>query len=716
MKRLVLPMLLFLAATSETFSQVTQINNNNSLHTIWPLDNNRTICVSDIDSSIWITNATLAGTVQISPVRFEETLGTLSAGTLIFVGSTDATGSEIYITNGTTAGTVLVRDINAGPTGSDPTDMAVLNGFIYFTAETPAEGRELWRTNGTLAGTTRVKDIIAGPASSNQANDYHLFSNGSFLLFSAATPGNGIELYRSNGTDAGTVLLKDINTGNAGVDSSSPRNFYTVNNTIIFLARTTATGEELWRTDGTEAGTIPLADINPGPASFSEISIPVPPPFPPQSIPLFLGFHTFNNRAYFIADNGTSTGVMWVTDGTAANTDPVFNILDGTSVPPILLIDAVNYPNKFFFPVSDGQTRSEIWESDGTSANTRLFRSFTPTTAGNLPFILVPYTYDLLNQNVYQTLFQGNKFFFSAGSATEGDELWISDGTTAGTNRVKDIYAGIGNGIDLGEGSYLYTSNTLFFSGTTAAQGQELHRSDGTLAGTNIVQDIYLNAPGSEPKLSFISNNGRIIFSATDGNDPDNTDLFVVDGSFTPLPVQLTDFTVTLKSPDAHLQWHTAQEINSKDFTIQRSRDGVNFSDIGTVAASGQSSVKKSYSFIDAGIAHSGSGTVYYRLRSSDIDGKSTISQIITIKLNSVDAWAVRLLSNPVMGNVRILLSDVKESVQLSIHDLNGKKIYSESRSALNGQVSLAADNLPRGTYLLVAVSGGERKTLQFVK
>lgn len=690
-------------------AQVTQINADKSLHVRFPIDNTKTIVVSNIDSSIWVTDATLLGTVQISPdIKFEEFLGFLS-GSLIFTGSTATTGSEVYKTDGTPAGTVLVKDIFAGATSSSPSEGAILNGFCYFTATTAAEGRELWRTDGTTGGTTLVKDIVAGAGSSNAKDKYNLFSNGSYLLFAAKTATLGVELWISDGTSGGTTMLKDINSGNSGADSSNPADFYVFNNLVLFIATDAPTGEEVWKTDGTPGGTTILKDINPGSGSSTSVEL-----FPGFSFPIFLFFHTFNNHVFFGATDGTSTGEVWSTDGTTANTTLLKDIIPGTGIPFILLVDAVNYPGIFIFPISDGTSRSELWQSDGTPGGTVLFKSFTPITAGP-PLIFVPFAADLNTQTFTQPFFQGNKFFFTGGTSTEGNELWISDGTLAGTSMVKDIYAGTGDGINISNGiSYLYTTGALFFKGTTAAQGDELWKSDGTSAGTAIVQDIYPGTGNAAPELTLVTNFNKIIFSATDGSSS-QTDLFVVDGTFLALPVKIIDFTVARKAADALLQWTTAQEINSKDFTIQRSYDGQHFENIGIVQATGTTSNRHGYSFTDAGIANSGKDVVYYRLLASTKDGKTENTNIISLKLGSNRQWNVRLLSNPVLDNLKILLSETTGRVQFTVRDLNGRLIYSNSVENLNGEITLPVD-LQRGVYILVAENNNERKTLKFVK
>jgi ELWxxDGT repeat protein len=691
-------------------AQVTLINSNNSLHVVVPLSNGKTILVSELDNSIWSTDATLPGTIQISPDIQYEVFGGLLDGKLIFRGNTATTGSELFITDGTIVGTGLVKDIYSNGPSSIPSDFSTLNGFIYFSARTAVEGRELWRTNGTLAGTTLVKDIMPGIDSSNRADGYNLYSNGSYLLFAARAVGSGIELWKSDGSEAGTTMLKEINTANANADSSNPSGFFSFNNMILFVATDATHGEEFWRTDGTTGGTILLKDINPGPGSSTSYEL-----FPGVSFDVFMSFHIFNNRAYFNAYDGVSNGQVWGTDGTVLNTTLLKDIVQGSPFPFILVIDAMNLPNKFIFPVSDGSGRSELWESDGTPVNTQLFKSFTPNDPSLIPFVLVTYGLDPLNGTFNPPLFQGNKFFILAGTQLEGYELWISDGTLPGTVLVKDINPGIGDGIELSNNfSFLYTSTFLFFAANDGVNGNELWKSNGINAGTTMVADINPNAGHALPELTYLCNS-RIIFSATNGDDAMKTDLYVVDGNFVSLPIKLTDFTVSLRYNDGILNWNTEQEINSKDFTVQRSFDGQQFEDIGTVQAMGTSNQEKKYAFTDAGIINCGKTVVFYRLKANDKDGKFYYSNIILLKLKEGSQWNVRLAENPVLDYLKLLLEGTRGIVQLSIKDISGKLVYARSVENINGQVSLQVQ-LPKGIYVLEAVTNNERKTIQFIK
>ena len=689
-------------------AQVTQINNNKSLSPVALLNPGLAITVSGIDQTLWATDGTLTGTIQLSSTITSEG-GVVLNGKYIFSGSTAATGSEIYITNGTVAGTKLVKDIFPGTTGSDPdAGFAVLGNYVYFTAVTAAGGRELWRTDGTAANTTLVKDIVAGPTSSFIKDSSELTSTGNYLLFDVKTAANGIELWRSDGTSANTFILKDINPGAV---SSHPGKFYPYKNNQVFFVATDAThGEEIWVTNGSAAGTVLLKDINPGADSSTYIPIEIAPGFN-FPYPLFLTFHIFNNRLFFMANDGVHGSAIWVTDGTNANTS-LLKVIGTDTVPTsfLTILDAINVPGKFIFPFSNLDDRYELWQSDGTPGGTVLFKSFPANANQNIPFIYRNFSFNEATQTISYPLFNGN-FFFSASGA-EGNELWISDGTIANTKIVKNINPGTADGIT-NIASYIYTKQGFYFDANDGTRGNELWKTDGTDGATSIVKDIYPVPGDADPLMSFIVNS-KILFTATDGDDANNRDLFVVDGIFNALPVQLLDFTVTPKANDALLQWSTSQEINSKDFTIQSSDDAQHWNNLGTVQAAGNSSSKVDYSFTDINVMNSGKTIVYYRLISTDFDGKTQNSDVISIKLKAENHWNVQLFSNPVRNNLKILLSGINGPAELSVNDISGKTIYKKRIQNQNGLISIPV-NLQSGVYILVTNTNKEKKTIKFI-
>ena len=189
--------------------------------------------------------------------------GVVLNGVLFFPRRRRVHGIELWRTDGTSTGSALVRISIPGAASPIHREVA-FNGAVFFIASDGASGIELWKTDGTEAGTVRVKDINPGPASafSNVGTDFEV--SGGQLFFAATNGVSGAELWKTDGTAAGTVLVKDINSGSA--DSMYlPFNVLTnVNGTLFFRATTPANGYELWKSDGTAGGTALVKDINVG--------------------------------------------------------------------------------------------------------------------------------------------------------------------------------------------------------------------------------------------------------------------------------------------------------------------------------------------------------------------------------------------------------------------------------------------------------------------
>ena len=102
-----------------------------------------------------------------------------------------------------------------------------------------------------------MKDINPGTGDSYP---HYLTAVGSMLFFQATDGSNGYELWKSDGTSAGTVMVANINPG---VASSSPARLTAVGNMLYFTASDSTSGNELWKSDGTSTGTVVVANINP---------------------------------------------------------------------------------------------------------------------------------------------------------------------------------------------------------------------------------------------------------------------------------------------------------------------------------------------------------------------------------------------------------------------------------------------------------------------
>jgi ELWxxDGT repeat protein len=263
-----------------------------------------------------------------------------------------------------------------------------MNGQLFFEANSSKTGMELWKSDGTATGTVVVKDIQKG---SKAGHAHDLLAVGNTLYFSSIDATHGLELWKSDGTAAGTVLVKDINRGQGTGVSSFLTTRVAVGNTLYFVGNDGIHGMELWKTDGTAAGTVMLADINPGTNT---------------SNPRYVT--AFNGKVYFTADDGVSS-VLWVSDGTAAGTTVFHNI--AMSNEPLQVFGGRLY----YQTMNDGG-----WSSDGTAAGTAP-TEFRPLVTVN-----------------GQTL-------YAHSDPDHGEEPWIGDGTALGTSLLNDIWPGTSN-------------------------------------------------------------------------------------------------------------------------------------------------------------------------------------------------------------------------------------------------------------------------------
>ena len=394
----------------------------------------------------------------------------------------------LWKTGGTESGTVLVKSFGNHYIDSG---MIAVGNNLYFSAYDDIHGYELWKSNGTEAGTVIVKDILEGsdedgPYGSNSNNFINV--NGT-LYFTAYEFTHGKELWKSNGTEAGTVMVKDLIEGANG---SYPSSLTNVGGVLYFTADT-INGNELWKSNGTEAGTVMVKDIFLG--IFG------------SSYPTFLT--NVGGVLYFRANDDTHGYELWKSNGTEAGTVMIKDILEGVagSSPENL----TNVNGVLYFTAYDEVHGLELWKSNGTEAGTVIVKD---TRVGPDSTTL----YSLTNVN--------GVLYFNANDGINGYELWKSDGTEAGTVMVKDI----NNGSDE-FGPYsssprglLNIGGMLYFIANNGVVGEELWKSDGTEAGTVLVKDIREGSDpqdGDVPYGSDITNmtniNGVLYFTANDG-------------------------------------------------------------------------------------------------------------------------------------------------------------------------------------------------------
>ena len=442
---------------------------------------------------------------------------------------------------------------------------------VFFTATTPEAGRELWVTDGTAAGTRQVIDINPGSASAlrNVPGAMAHLGDGR-VVFTANDGTHGRELWVSDGTEAGTQLVRDIRPGG----SSNPYNLVPVGGgRVVLVADDGVHGRELWVTDGTAAGTRLLKDINPGAAdafyrwtavNYREAQA--------------LG----DGRAVFIAEDGTHGRELWVTDGTAAGTRMVADIRPGPegSVRDFGAEfhddwDSVQTYDFFFdiapgravFFADDGSRGRDIWVTDGTAAGTVMLVDHDSVLPASWPEAdwSVDYIRGVVSLGEPRTLPDGRLFYnavYVRDEATSRSTDIGTDGTASGTVRFgqtphapqpapdpvmfrleadEGVYPAAygGHRAQLGDGRLVYSARAdyrvtepLGAGGTqvvTYSLGLEPWITDGTPDGTQMLRDLHPGPEGARPTGFTPLPDGRVVFSASDAEHPDN--LFVTDGS-----------------------------------------------------------------------------------------------------------------------------------------------------------------------------------------
>jgi ELWxxDGT repeat protein len=413
---------------------------------------------------------------QIS--TYQNTLGAVNLDVL--VNRQSSRPNELVVVNNTILVSSTVGLEIIGATGypqllnnsMKATNLTVVGNNAFFVGtDNSNNAQRLWKTDGTIAGTVVVKNIAPAGQTLTGASSPSILANVNGTLFFTANDGtSGLELWKSDGTAAGTVLVKDINPGSAG---STPEQLVAVDNTLFFTATTPANGRELWKSDGTAAGTVLVKEFVSG----------------AQSIDITLGTGA-NGSLFFKGFSQQQGAELWKSDGTEAGTVLVKDIRTGggTSQPK----DFITIGNTVFFAASTSANGEELWKTDGTEAGTVLVKDIYPGTNASLSTGIAKFV------NVNGTL------FFRAKDGIHGDELWKSDGTEAGTVMVKDIAVGAA-GSDLKNLSSV--NGQLYFAANNGFVGEELWRSDGTTAGTFLAAELITTTS------NFGGSPGRIVGS-----------------------------------------------------------------------------------------------------------------------------------------------------------------------------------------------------------
>ena len=440
-------------------------------------------------------------------------------GQLFFDNNDPVTGRELWVSHGTPASTRLLLNIaqETRTLASAPAEFFAHGGQLYFTADDGATGRELWRSDGTFAGTQLVEDVLPGPESSEPTqlfslgNDLYFFAKGvdakyrlrrmgrdggASVGLGAITPAPkaggsctdravafggsayfpaydqefGLELWKTDGTRSGTVRVADINPGALG---AAPCSLTVFKGRLYFGANggSTQGGTDLWSSDGTAAGTV-RTNLIPGDDGAV-----------PRSLLLMGG------KLYLIATDGTPSQI-WVTDGTRAGTQAITSFASSQALDFSRLVAANGH---LVFTVFVSFSEAELWGSAGVPGDaqrldTGLFSVsiFGPTSA----------------------LFANGDFAFYVPVDVVGSsydvEPWVTDGTVPGTRRLKDLNP---------SGPSSVTRFADFLGSTFFVNNAQLWLTDGTTAGTVLLGSASIPSTSG----AGITAGERFYFVADDG-------------------------------------------------------------------------------------------------------------------------------------------------------------------------------------------------------
>lgn len=435
----------------------------------------------DAGRELWSTDGTEEGTELVADLNpgpaSSDPHDLFAWDDLIWFSATDPSvgGAELFTSDGTPEGTSLFLDIHTGG-ASDPGGFAARGDYLYFAATDSEHGRELWSTDGSAEGTENIWDLRPG---TNSANPQFLtvvgddVATSERLILVARAPDIGTAVHYVD-QDGKVVLLKDIHAdGNPNIEE-----MVLLGHTAIFNADDGTKGNELWKSDGTAAGTALIAEIdtvNDGPGDD-----------PPGSNPTELT--VFGNFVYFSADDGALGTELYRANATSASLVRDIKPGSGDGAPTEFCVAG----SRLFFSAYTTNLGRELWSTDGTT--TANVMDINPGGANSDPAGLVAF---------------GRFVAFAADDGTHGPELWLSDGTAEGTQRITDF---IGNPLVT---PLAAMGDTLFFSARDGVSGQELWKIEydvtapeaieiaSAVQGSPTATEIEFTVVFSEPVTGF---------------------------------------------------------------------------------------------------------------------------------------------------------------------------------------------------------------------
>ena len=286
--------------------------------------------------------------------------------TIVFVlDSGGDAGGELWATDGTS-----VERLSTSIPGGELFEPVVLGDAMIYLASDDAHGLELWRSDGTPSGTRLLADLNPG---SEWSSINRLARFGDRVYF-AGYDGSRWGLWSNDGTSGAPSLVREF-AAPFGYDIVAAGDY------LYF----TSDGAKLWRSDGTEQGTVRLAVMD-----------------------WIQGLTAVGRTVFFQQGGGEQGGILWTSDGSFGGTHAVSGFLR-VGLPNSSSTSVASIAGRLLFSASDGVHGFEPWVSDGTAERTRMLADIAPglPSSGPQSFSLA-----------------GGLAYFSANDGATGRELW----------------------------------------------------------------------------------------------------------------------------------------------------------------------------------------------------------------------------------------------------------------------------------------------------
>lgn len=569
-------------------------------------------------------------------------------------------------------------EVTPGAAGlQKPVGFVPLNGKLLFIATSTTHGRELFSYDGTT--TSLVKEIASvgtylySHAFEAAIEDPKEFKNRTCvfngkLFFTASDNGyseTANSLWSTDGTNAGTVKVFQNTFLN------NIRFFKEFNGRLYFIATNPTYGQEIWSTDGTQAGTTLLKDINPGVGSSTYFQ------YNPN-------FTVFNNKLYFVANDGTTGFELYSTDGTTAGTSKVVDLNTYASTSnqngafygesQYIYTPMKVFNNKLYFACKPYATTSPIdyygkytlFSTDGTSAGTSFVSDLEAATgltvANNKLFVYARSRANAYNQGIWKVDTSGNVTYL---------------------HRCPGFYGDTGTSDDTPFNEMRNYNNELYFQGSIGDVNGN-HNDKLVLYKLNSITEalsVVLNKPSTD--ISYFDNsfglglvsivyNNQLYFIKTNSN-PNYTGLSVTNGT----PAGTTNVARNFNSKKSSIYSTSALTVVSKELEVF---GGNLFFKGGTTA---------------------GSTGELWRLTDSSLG------------VEEIPHFSYSVYPNPTTDKINIISDEIINQVKILSPD--GKILLEKNYKLFNPTIDLSS--LESGIYLMLITNDkSQTKTIKILK